>query len=220
MNKKDISKVLLTGSARQRATILAEDDAQYSKTGGGFLTKSERQSLYDSFKTPAEGRIYNKYLEIRRRVKNSISYLKQLQLLHEVSIGYLTGYCLLWEQYLTDASLYNQLLYLIKDPKVKKEAIKTLTESVFSPQLGTTINRQDEYGTQIEIIIKDRPPKDRKGNLTNPVGLGEIIEAYSEKATHQLKEAKALAKALLEYMDEEGFNVKTHKEIVDRKAHV
>lgn len=211
MNKKDISKVLITGSARQRATILAEDDAQYSYSGTGFLTKSERQSLYDSFKTPAEGKIYNKYLELRRKVRHALPYLKQLQLLHEVSIGYLTGYCLLWDQYQLQESSYNQLLYVIKDAKTKKEAIKTLTDGINQPRLGTAVEQDEGH---IEILTKDRPVKDTKKNQAgrSPVGLEDIINAHSEKATYQLKEAKALAVAILEYLDEEGFNVKTYKD--------
>jgi len=217
MNKKDISKILLTGSARQRATILAEDDAQYSKTGSSFLTDSERQSLYDSFKTPAEGKLYNRYLELRRKVKFSITYLKQLQLLHEVSIGYLTGYCLLWDQYKLQESSYNQLLYVIKDAKTKKEAIKTLTDGINQPRLGTAVE-QDEGN--IEILTKGRPanspPKDsKKAQITNyPVELEDIINAHSEKATYQLKEAKAMAVAILDNMAEEAFNVKSYKDTV------
>jgi len=201
MNKKDISKVLTRGSARQRATIIAEDGAQYSKTGKGFLTDSETKALYDSFKTSAEIRTYNKYLEVGRKVRQSIPYLKQLHLLYEVSIAYLTGYSLLWLSYQQQAEHFNELLYEVKNKAEKAKLLKRLTEFDF---LFATIVPSKEKGF---IDIKT----DSKGES---YGIEELIRAYTERATYELREAKALAQAILDYMDEEGFNVKTYKETV------
>ena len=210
MNKTDVTKVLAQGSPRQRALILAEDIAQYRLFHKGFLTDKEHQALTDSFKTPAEIRLYNKFRECDKTIINAMPYLKQLQLIHEVSIAYLTGYSILWRSYQREAGSYEQILYLIKDKATKKEVIKVLTGGLYEPMLGSIVLAKDR---DIDIVVKDRPPKkDRKTKAEKKrVGLGEIIDAYTEKATEQLKEAKALAQAILEYIDEEGFNVKTYK---------
>jgi hypothetical protein len=201
MNKKDISKALTQGSAKQRATIIAEDRAQYSKTGKGFLKDSDMKALYESFKTSAEIRIYNKYLKVGRKVNQSIPYLKQLQLLYEVSIAYLTGYSLLWYSYQEQEKLFNEFLYEVKDKTEKQKLLKRLTGINF---LFATIVSSKKKGF---IDIKT----DSKGE---DYGIEEIIRAYTERATYELREAKALAQAILDYMDEEGFNVKTYKETV------
>ena len=214
MNKKDISKALTQGSAKQRATIIAENIAQYSKTGKGFLKYSDDKALYESFKTSAEIRIYNKYIKVGREVTQSLSYLKQLQLLYEVNIAYLTGYCLLWDEYDREGSRYTELLYNIKDRETRKTISKLIKEARLQPLLGNIEKVKEGQGVYITGTIKIQV-KDiltRKGKKR--YGLYEIIKEYSKRATKQLREAKALALAILEYMDEEEFNVKTYKEIV------
>ena len=214
MNKKDISKALTQGSAKQRANIIAENIAQYSKTGKGFLKYSDDKALYESFKTSAEIRIYNKYIKVGREVTQSLSYLKQLQLLYEVNIAYLTGYCLLWDEYDREGSRYTELLYNIKDRETRKTISKLIKEARLQPLLGNIEKVKEGQGVYITGTIKIQV-KDlltRKGKKR--YGLYEIIKEYSKRATKQLREAKALALAILEYMDEEEFNVKTYKEIV------
>jgi len=197
MNKKDVSKVLAQGSAKQRVMILAEDIAQYRLTRKGFLTDSETRALADSFKKDSEIKLYNRLIDFDKRVTHVLSYLHQLQLAYEGSIGYLTGYCLLWNSYQREEENYNQLLHDIKDKATRKKAIRTLITA--SPLLATTVAGKEE-GT-INILTTGEKKHD----------IEDLIALYSERATAQVKDAKALAMAILEYMDEERFNVKTYK---------
>lgn len=210
MNKTDVTKVLATGSPKQRILILAEDTAQYRIHHKGYLTDRERQGLTDSFKTSAEIKLYNKFMNCDKAVTYAMPYLKQLQLIHEVSIAYLTGYCLLWHDYQQQGDNYNELLYQIEDKETKAKVLKTITSH--TPLLADIVDiKSGKDKGLVEILIRELPA--RKKN-TERYGMGDIIDAYSVKATDQLKEAKALAQAILDYMDEEGFNVKTYKKQV------
>lgn len=208
MNKTDVTKVLATGTPKQRIMILAEDIAQYRIQHKGFLTEKEHQALTDSFKTPAEIKLYNKFMNCDKAIINAMPYLKQLQLIHEVSIAYLTGYCLLWDSYQRQAESYNRLLYGIEDKAIKAEALKAIMGRLLLADIAEIKSGKDKG--MIELQIRELPTKKK----TERYGLGEMIDAYSIKATDQLKEAKALGQAILEYMDEEGFNVKTYKKQV------
>lgn len=204
MIKKDISRVLTQGTAKQRVMIIAEDIAQYRLTRKGFLTDAETRALADSFKTNSEIKLYNRFIDFDKRVTHVLSYLRQLRLAHEVSIGHLTGYCLLWSEYQREEEMFNQLLTLIKDKATRKEALKLILKGSGSqPILAEVVAGEDGL---ITIETKDR--------ATRKHSLEELIGVYKERALEQLKDAKALATAILEYMDEEGFNVKTYRDTV------
>ena len=212
MNKKDVSKVLTKGTAKQRFLLLAEDIAQYRLTRKGFLTERETTALTDSFKTDAEIRLYNKLRKGDQRITNAMLYLKQLQLIYDISIAYLTGYCLLWDEYDREGERYTELLYNIKDRETRKTISKLIKEARLQPLLGNIGEVKDGLmkGT-IEIQVKDLPTRKGKERYE----LYEIIKEHGKKATEQLREAKAIALAILEYMDEERFNVKTYKKSVN-----
>ena len=54
MSKKDISKILTTGSAKQRALLLAENIARGKYSQERLLTDHEINQLSESFKKPNE----------------------------------------------------------------------------------------------------------------------------------------------------------------------
>jgi len=62
MSKKDIGKILTTGTARQRLLIIAEDRARVIYGDERLLTDSDLNKLFDSFKKPNEIKLYNQLI--------------------------------------------------------------------------------------------------------------------------------------------------------------
>ena len=97
MAKKDIGKILTTGSTKQRLLLLAEDNARAKYSQERLLTDHEINQLSESFKKPNEIQLWNKWLKVDRVVTSAIMNLQGLKF--EVLMHYsnLRGYILVWE---------------------------------------------------------------------------------------------------------------------------
>ena len=121
MAKKDISKILTTGSIKQRLLLIAEDTAmaQLSK-GTSLLTDHEHKQLIDSIRKPNEIKLYKEFKEADATVLNAIINLQGVKF--EVLMNYsnLRGYILLWNAVENAELLVNSVLHEIKDTKERK----------------------------------------------------------------------------------------------------
>jgi len=217
MNKKDIEKILKQGSARQRAQLLAEDTAHYRIHHKSFLSENLIKALNHNFKTSAEIAWLNKFRAGEKVVINAMGYLKQLQLAYEVSTAYLTGYCLLWDQYQREEELLNRLLVTVKIEEHAKAITGELTSGASDPLLGHIkwVRKGLKEG-EIQIQTRELPPRKLTREIANKGGYGieDLIDIYSQKVTEELLEAKALGLAILEYMKEEKFTIKPYRDTV------
>jgi len=116
MNKKDISKILASGTARQKYLLIAEDTARARHSLSRILTDAELRALVDSIKTPQEIKVYNKLREADKLIMNSLSVLMQFRMLYSKTIVELDKFTLLWDSYQTTEELVNYILLEIKDP--------------------------------------------------------------------------------------------------------
>jgi hypothetical protein len=73
MSKKDISKILTKGTAKQRLLLIAEDVARGRYSKDKILTDHEFNQISDSFKTPNEIKLWNKW----KRIDESIMTFKE-----------------------------------------------------------------------------------------------------------------------------------------------
>ncbi len=78
MSKKDIGKLLTTGTAKQRLLLIAEDRARVTYGEERILTDSDFNKLLDSFKKPNEIKLYNQFLGYGKAVNNSLLNLQGL----------------------------------------------------------------------------------------------------------------------------------------------
>jgi hypothetical protein len=72
MSKKDIGKILTTGTARQRLLLIAEDRARIIYGEDRLLTEGDFNRLLGSFKKPNEIKLYNQFLGYTKAVNNAI----------------------------------------------------------------------------------------------------------------------------------------------------
>jgi len=222
MAKKDISKILTTGSTKQRLLLLAEDNAKAKYSFERLLTDHEINQLSKSFKKPNEIQLWNKWLKVDRVIANSIMNLQGLKF--EVLMHYsnLRGYILVWETIQEAEVLSNHILHEIKD---QEERIKI---SSLAGKLGnflfTDIHTDKEGYLDISIDFEKETYRDENGKLTlkkeNSIKskkhtLWFVMNNVKKEAINSAIKFLSWRGAILDYMEEEGFSIKTYRDIIN-----
>ena len=220
MAKKDISKILTTGSTKQRLLLLAEDNAKAKYSFERLLTDHEINQLTQSFKKPNEIQLWNKWLKVDRVIANSIMNLQGLKF--EVLMHYsnLRGYILVWETIQEAEVLSNHILHEIKD---QEERIKI---SSLAGKLGkflfTDIQTNKEGYLDISIDFEKDTHRDENGKITLKEGIVSkkyslwfVMNNVKKEAINSAIKFLSWREAILDYMEEEGFNIKTYRDIIN-----
>lgn len=216
MAKKDIGKILATGSTKQRLLLLIEDNARARYSRERLLTDNEINQLSETFKKPNEIKLYNSWLKTDRAVATAIMNLQGLKF--EVLMHYsnLRGYILVWETIQEAEILSNHILHKIKD---QKERIKIgsqagkLSNFLFS---DIQIDKEGYLDIKIDFEEKDYDtmgPED-KPVKTKKFTLWHIMNNVRDEAIEAATKFLSWRAAMLDYMEEEGFNIKTYKELI------
>jgi len=219
MAKKNISKVLNSGSPTQRMKLLAEDIARGKFNKERVLSDAEFNALSDSFKKPQEIRVYNKYSQADRTVTNGIMNLQGLK--YEVLMHYsnLRGYILVWQTMEEAELLANGILNETKDLEERKRIAEVGKKGV--SLLFAELETDQEGYLDIQIDFdKDRPTlsKERDPDREKRITLWGVMNNVKAQAIKKATEFSSWRQAILDYMDEENFNIKTYKEILDQFA--
>jgi hypothetical protein len=222
MAKKDIGKILITGSTKQRLVLLAEDNARAKYSQERLLTDHEINQLSESFKKPNEIQLWNKWLKVDRVVTSAIMNLQGLKF--EVLMHYsnLRGYILVWETIQEAEVLSNHILHEIKD---QEERIKI---SYQAGKLGrflfTDIQTDKEGYLDINIDFEKDTYRDENGKLVGVKEKGIKSKKYSlwfvmnnvkKEAINSAIKFLSWREAILDYMEEEGFSIKTYRDIIN-----
>jgi len=222
MAKKDISKILNSGSPIKKALIIAEHVAREKYGFEGILTDKEFNTISDSFNKPNEIKIWNKVKRAEATVSNAILNLQGIKF--EVLMHYsnLRGYILVWNSIENTELLVNTILSEVKDPKERKRIAEIGSKKnhlIFSQ------NSVDEEGfLDISIDFEKRTYKDENGKRiglkdeprkTKEQSLWYVMNNVKKDAVDNAIKFISFKEAILDYMEEEGFNVKTFKEIID-----
>ena len=219
MAKKDIGKILTTGSPKLRAILYWEDIARGKCFQEKLLTDSDRIQLYDSFKKPNEIKLWNEFRRLDDIVTNAIVNLQGV--LFEVKMNYsnLRGYILVWNSIENAELLVNSVLHEIKDPKERKriaedgaKGIDLLFSKTEPDQEGyieikvdfESCSHLDENGKPIGY--KDKPRK------TKEYSLWYVMNNVKKEVETSVIKYLSWERATLDFMEERGFNVKTYKE--------
>jgi len=219
MAKKDIGKILTTGSPKLRAILYWEDIARGKCFQEKLLTDSDRIQLYDSFKKPNEIKLWNEFRRLDDIVTNAIVNLQGV--LFEVKMNYsnLRGYILVWNSIENAELLVNSVLQEIKDPKERKriaedgaKGIDLLFSKTEPDQEGyieikvdfEKDSYKDENGERIGF--KDKPRK------TKEYSLWYVMNNVKKEVETSVIKYLSWERAILDFMEERGFNVKTYKQ--------
>ena len=219
MAKKDIGKILTTGSAKQRAILYWEDIARGKCFQEKLLTDSDRIQLSNSFKKPNEIKLWNEFRKLDDTVTNAIVNLQGV--LFEVLMNYsnLRGYILVWNSIENAELLVNSVLHEIKDPKERKriaedgaKGIDLLFSRTEPDQEGyieikvdfEKDSYRDENGERIDF--KDKPRK------TKEYSRWYVMKNVKKEVETSVIKYLSWERATLDFMEERDFNVKTYKQ--------
>lgn len=220
MAKKDISTILTTGSLKQRALLIAEDIARNKFAKDRLLTDHEFNQLSDSFKKPNEIKLYNRYRRADRIVTNALLNLQGSMFETKMNYSNLRGYILTWHAIENAELLVNSVLHEIKDPKERK---RIATSGAKGLDLLFSKTETDEEGyIDIKIDFEKETWIDKKGKVskdkkrkTNEYSLWYVMNNVKKEAIKTATRFISWRQAILDYMEEEDFNIKTYKELID-----
>lgn len=219
MSKKDISKILTSGSAKQRLLMIAEDIARGKFKKEQILTEHEFNALSDSFRKPEEIKLYNKWLKVDRRITNALQNIQGLKYEVLVHNSNLRGYILVWDTIQSAELLGNLILHEIKDPK--ERARVSYQAGKMSDFLFTKINTDKEGYLDINVDFEKEELFDENGKVikdktarkkTKEYSLWYVMSRVREEAINATVRFISWRDAILDYMKDEGFNIKTYKE--------
>ena len=217
MAKKDIGKILTTGSPKQRLLLLMEDNARAKYSQERLLTDHEINQLSESFKKPNEIQLWNKWLKVDRVVTSAIMNLQGLKF--EVLMHYsnLRGYILVWETIQEAEVLSNHILHEIKD---QEERIKIGSQAgKLGSFLFTDIQTDKEGYLDINIDFERTDYSDfkniNKDKKTKKYSLWYVMNNVKKEAINSAIKFLSWREAILDYMEEEGFSIKTYRDIIN-----
>lgn len=219
MRKKDISKTLSKGSPKQRLMIVAEDIARRRfssmltdrsvKEEDSLLTDSEFNQLSDSFKTDKEISLWNRWNKIDKKLVGAIQNLQSLSLEVEKVKAQILGYTLVWSTLENSEFMVNQVLNEITDKKERKRIAKKSvkdTDFIFTePQ----IDKEGYVDLTVDPIYKG-------DKITNALALRKLIDNLQKTVTEVITQYISWDKAINDYLEEEGFKVKSYLKILDQ----
>ena len=214
MAKKDIGKILTTGSPKQRLLLIAEDIARGKYFQEKLLTDSDFNQLSNSFKKPNEIKLWNEWRRIDGTVANAINNLQGVKF--EVLMNYsnLRGYILVWNSIENTELLVNSVLHEIKDPKERKQIAENGAKGI---DLLFSKTEPDQEGyIEIKVDFEEDSYKGKKyGEKPEPTkeySLWYVMNNVKKEVENSVIKYLSWETALLDFMEDKGFNVKTYKE--------
>lgn len=221
MAKKDIGKILTTGSPKQRLLLIAEDIARGKYFQEKLLTDSDFNQLSNSFKKPNEIKLWNEWRRIDETVANAINNLQGVKF--EVLMNYsnLRGYILVWNSIENTELLVNSVLHEIKDPKDRKRIAEDGAKGI-DLLFSKTEPDQDGY-IEIKVDFEKDSYKDENGERigfkdkprkTKEYSLWYVMNNVKKEVENSVIKYLSWETALLDFMEDKGFNVKAYKEAI------
>lgn len=218
MAKKDIGKILTTGSPKQRILLIVEDIARGKYFQEKLLTDSDFNQLSNSFKKPNEIKLWNEFRRLDDTVTNAIVNLQGLKF--EVLMNYsnLRGYILVWNSIENTELLVNSVLHEIKDPKERKRIAEDGAKGI-NLLFSKTEPDQEGY-IEIKVDFEEDSYKDENGDYkpikTKEYSLWYVMNNVKKEVETSVIKYLSWESATLDFMEERGFNVKTYKEAIKK----
>lgn len=213
MDTKDVDKVVANGSLKTRLLLLFEDIAKFQFDQERILTASDFQRLFETISKPREVKLYDTFRKIDSNIIEAIVNLRGL--MFEVKMHYsdLRGYLLLVDSLEKTEAMVNIVLGEIKDVNKQKSIIRGLKGASL---LLSNIDVNEEGFMDIQIDFEksnyssDIPLKLRQYTLL------EAMENVKKLVIDRAVRFLSWEKAILDYMEETDFNIKTYKDHIQK----
>lgn len=225
MTKKDISRVLAEGTPKQRIQILAEHIARERfdlqapelKNAPDPLTEAEATALHNSFKKPNEIRLYNQWRSYDNTVVLAINNLQGFMLEVKLNYSNLRGYILVWNEIEGAELLANSLLHEIKDPEERKRIAENGARGTGLLFANITTDEEGYIEAQVDFNPEgeDSPKRGKvRRAKSNSYSLMYAMNNVKRDATRAVVKYMSCRKAILDFMEETGFNVRFYKDMI------
>jgi hypothetical protein len=205
MAKRDVQNIIAKGSAKQRALLLVNDVALTSIGKEKLLSQSEFNALLSSFKTPADIKIYNRFKQCDKVVKDILNLLNQKRLICREDLVRIEGFLILKYTLESFEEAVNSSLFTIEDKKIRNNFIDELVNNSHYIYVEST-KKQNKYGDYYNIDIS----KPRNENYP----LLELIIIYKNRVINLFGDIKAIVKLFNDYLEKNSFNIKAYKDLV------
>jgi hypothetical protein len=219
MAKKDIGKLLNTGTAKQRLLLVFEDVARKKYFKDRLLTDHEFNQLFDSFKKPNELKLWNEWRKLDETVANAINNLQGVKFEVLMHFSNLRGYILVWNSIENAELLVNSVLHEVKDTKERKRIAESGAKGI---DLLFSKTEPDQEGyIEIKIDFEKDSYKDENGERirfkdeprkTKEYSLWYVMNNVKKEVENAVIKYLSWETALLDFMEEKGFNIKLYKE--------
>jgi hypothetical protein len=222
MNKKNIGAILLKGAPKQRAKLLAEEIARATYNLETFLSDKDFLELQESFKTSAEIKLYNKYRKNSRVLVDSIANL--LALKYEILMRYsdLRGWIVYWETIQQTELSINISLASIDNESKKYATAKEVALKTDYPFIQSTIDEENYISLLSKFDINTLINKEgkltavkNKDKIDKSNSLYSLLENIKTDTNKTLIRFLSWRRATLDFMEEEEFNIKTFKDVIE-----
>ena len=219
MNKKSISKILTKGSPKKRATLLGEHIARRQFGEEPLLTDAEFNRLNDSFTKADEIRVYNKFRVASEKVLQALINIQGVMFNVKTNYSNLRGYILVWNTIENAELLVNSVLHEVKDPEERKRIAEGGAKGI--DMLFSKTAPDKEGYIEIKIDFEKDSYKDENGKIldygekpkkTRELSLLYAIQNVKKEAEDSAIKFLSWREAILDYMEEQGFNIKSYKD--------
>lgn len=204
--KKDLGKIVSSGTPTQRALLLAEVVAHANYTREILLTEDELRRLRDSFRSPKEIALYNKFNRLDRLISGAINVYQGGHYEALYRLTRLKGWLLYWDA-IEEAEVIFNCLLLESFPDDAKKRSKVAKNSIKGSGFI-----YGEFIVEEDGVVKLEVEKTEGERKSLREALDDMREGLIQSVTRQL----SWEKALLDVMEDEGFKVKTYKNIIKR----
>ena len=204
--KKDLGKIVSSGTPTQRALLLAEVVAHANYTREILLTEDELRRLRDSFRSPKEIALYNKFNRLDRLISGAINVYQGGHYEALYRLTQLKGWLLYWDA-IEEAELIFNCLLLDSFPDDAKKRSKLAKNSIKGSGFI-----YGEFIVEDDGVVKLEVEKTEGERRSLREALDGMREGLIQSVTRQI----SWEKALLDVMEDEGFKVKTYKNIIKR----
>ncbi len=204
MTKKDINKILTTGSLKQKLILVAEEKARNTYYQEPLLTKDQYKDLINSFIKNNDIKLFDKYNNHSIKVCGAISNLQGLMLEVMVNYSNLRGYILMWNAIENAELLANSILHEIKDEKERKRVAQSGANIVDLFFTKAIIDQESYIDLKVDFIDE------------NEYNLFYVINNVKRDCTDLTIKFLSWRQSIIDYMKENNFNIITYKNMIQK----
>jgi hypothetical protein len=202
--KRDIGKIIASGSANKRALLLAEVIAHHRLHREMLISEGEYQLLMKSFKTPREIKIYQRFKTLNELVPVALNVYQGGHVEAMQKVTRLKGALRYWHGLEEAEKLVNIVLAkTTQDIETRKQIVSSLVD--VSGFWYAYPEVDPEGYLYLDLNIKEEPK----------IGIKRLAELYKESLIPVAIRQASWREAFRDVMLEEGFKIEAYSSIIE-----